>query len=379
MNIAFNQSERGSLGVEMELSIVELDSRALRCAASEVLGHLGAGHPDGEHPKAKHELFESTVEIITGICSGPAEARADLAATMAEVQAQLVPRQLELVSTGTHPFSHWHEQVVSPKPRYQQLVDDIGWPARRLSIFGTHFHVGVETGPRAIEIVRSLCYFLPAFLALSASSPFRHGFDTNMASSRTKVFEGLPTAGLPPRLGTWGEFETLMETLITAHAINTIRDVWWDVRPHPEFGTVELRMCDAMPTLREVIALAALAQALVCWLEGLIDRGEQLPGASESVVRQNKWLAARFGMDGDWIVDDRGTRQPAAAGLETLLETVGPTAQRLGCAAELDEIRAIIDAGPSYQRQRAVLEAGGSLTDVVDLVARELRTDEFGP
>jgi carboxylate-amine ligase len=376
VEIAFRPSERGSLGIEMELSIVERGTRGLVCAASEVLETLGRRFAGGEHPRAKHELFESTIEIVTGVCSTVTEARADLAATLAEVAAELDGRGLAILSAGTHPFSHWHEQKVSPSLRYHRLVEDLQWPARRLSIYGTHFHVGVESGARAVAIVDSLAHFLPVLLALSAASPFWHGIETGMASCRTKVFEALPTAGLPPRLGSWRDFERLMQTLVAAGAVETIREVWWDIRPHPDFGTVELRMCDAMPTLRETTALAAMAQSLVVWLDGLLDEGKPLPASPEWVVRQNKWLAARYGLEAEIIAGDHGARRPTRDLVADLVATLEPTAKALGCAAELDEVRAILARGPSYARQRRVLGAGGNLVDVVDSLVRELATDE---
>src|SRR5919202_4355403 len=267
VHIPFNASERSSLGVEVELEIVDRQSRELASAASSILDEIGAGHPDGDHPKAKHELFECTIEIITGICTSVAEAKDDLGTTLKEVAASADRRGLAGLGSGTHPFSDWHDQQISPDPRYHRLVEEMRWLAQRLQIFGVHFHVGVRSAEKSIAIANALTAYIPHFLALSASSPYWHGRDTGLASSRSKVFENLPTAGLPYRLDGWAEFEEFMETLVNANAITSIREVWWGIRPHPDFGTVELRICDGIPTLHEVAALAALAQSLVEWLD----------------------------------------------------------------------------------------------------------------
>ena len=376
MTIAFSSSPRPTLGIEVELGIVDRGTRQLANASTELLAVLGAGHPDGEHPKAKHELFQSTIEIITGICSTVAEAGEDLRATIAEVDRLTGDRGLGLVSAGTHPFSRWHDQRVSPSPRYAELVDRIGWPARRLAIHGTHFHVGVRSGEAAVAVTSGVAVHLPLFLALSASSPYWQAHDTGLASVRTKVFEGLPTAGLPPRLVDWADFEAFMGTLLTAGAITSIREVWWDVRPHPDFGTVELRMCDAMPTLTEVLSLAALAQCLVSDLQDRFERGEPVPTNRDWVLRENKWLAARYGLDAEVIVDDHGTRRPARDAIADLVAELAPTALTLGCERELAGVLAIIEHGAGYERQRRVLQAGGSHVEVVDLLLAEFEGDE---
>jgi carboxylate-amine ligase len=373
MEIPFRSSPRPTLGVEVELGIVDRVDRELTSAGSELLAELGVGHPEGTHPRAKHELFECTVEVITGICNSVAEAGGDLRATITELERAASGRGLAIVSSGTHPFSHWSRQRISPDPRYEELVDLIGWPARRLAIHGTHFHVGVRSGPAAVAVTNAVTVHLPVFLALSASSPFWHGDDTGLASARTKVFEGLPTAGLPPRLGDWADFEALMETLLTAEAIRSIREVWWDVRPHPDFGTVELRMCDALSTLDETLSLAALAQSLVADLQERFEAGAELPSLREWVLRENKWLAARHGLDAELIVDDRGTRRPARDSVRALVEQLRPTAQRLGCDTELDGVLGIIDRGPGYVRQRRIMAEGGTMEDVVDRLVDEYR------
>jgi YbdK family carboxylate-amine ligase len=378
VHIPFNASEHSSLGVEVELEIVDRQSRELASAASPILEEIGAGHPGGQHPKAKHELFECTVEIITGICATVAEARDDLQRTLKEVAGPAERRGLALLCSGTHPFSDWNDQQVSPDPRYHRLIDEMQWMARRLQIFGVHFHVGVRSAEKSIAIANALTAYIPHFLALSASSPYWHGRDTGLASSRSKVFENLPTAGLPYRLEGWHEFEQFMDTLVTAQAITSIREVWWDIRPHPDFGTVELRICDGIPTLGEVAGLAALAQSLVEWLDTLLDRGYSLPVPREWTVRVNKWRAARHGVDAEIIGDDQGTRVPLARAVAELVEELSPVAARLGCLDELQSNLGLLEHGPSYLRQRRIVAGGGGCIDVVDALVAELESDTPG-
>lgn len=368
--IEFRSSPTSSLGVEMELSIVDKESRDLRSAAIEILGRL---RPD--HPKAKHELFQSTLEVITGICSTVSEAKADLRATLDEICPVVEEMDLALMCSGTHPFARWHQQDVSPNDRYHHLIDAMQWPARRLQICGIHVHVGVRSGDKAIAIANALCAYIPHFLAISASSPYWEGHDTGLASVRSKVFESMPTAGIPHQLGSWAEFEQFLATLINAKAVQSIREVWWDIRPHPGFGTVELRMCDGLPTLREVSAVAALAQSLVEWMDSLIDRGYSLPVPSPWVTRENKWRASRYGIDADILVNEQGDLQPVSEAIRQLVEDLSPVARRLGCESELLILTEILRDGPSYIRQRAVITNGGTTTDVVDLLVEELRSD----
>jgi carboxylate-amine ligase len=376
MRIPFNSSPRSTLGVEMELTLVDRPTGALVSAASELLADLGRGHPGDEHPKAKHELLECTVEVITGICETAGEARSDLAATIAQLHAAADARGLALMSAGTHPFSSWHDQVVSPSARYASLIDEMQWTAQRLQIFGLHVHVGTRSGEKAIAIANALTLYLPVFLALSSSSPYWEAHDTGLASARSKVFEALPTAGLPPHLDDWADFERFMHTLVHAEAIKSIREVWWDVRPHPDFGTVELRICDAIPTLRETVALAALAQCLVAHFDRRLDAGDALPVPRDWVMRQNKWLAARYGIDADLIVDEAGTRAPARELVAATLAELAPVAADLDCADELAGVLSILETRPSYARQRGVIARGGTLADVVHHLVAEFETDE---
>ena len=383
MQIDFNSSPGPSLGIEVELEVVDAATGALASAATEMLAELGAPHPDGEHPKAKHELFECTVEIITGVCQTVAEARGDLEGTLAEVRGAAEARGLALLCSGTHPFSRWSDQQVSPNPRYDRLVQEMQWMARRLQIFGVHVHVGVRSPEKAVAIANAMAGYIPHFLSLSASSPFWEGHDTGLASSRSKVFEGLPTAGLPAPIESWADFEEFMETLVSSAAISTVREVWWDIRPHPEFGTIELRMCDGIPTMSEIAAIAALAQSTVTHLDALDDRGFTLPRHKDWVLRQNKWRAGRHGLDTALIVDGRGATQPARDAIRELVDEVAPVARRLGCADELGHVVRMLEVGPSYERQRSVAgvapDGGGprdlDLVPVVRALVEELATD----
>jgi carboxylate-amine ligase len=377
VDILFNASAGSSLGVEVELQLVDSTSRELRSGASEILRRLEKerGEP---HPKAKNELMESNIELITGVCSTVAEARADLETTLADVRPVAEALGLRLLCAGTHPFSDWAAQDITPDERYHRLVEEVQWPARRMAIFGIHTHVGIRSGEKAIAIANALTAYIPHFLALSASSPWFEGRDTGLASARSKVFEGLPTAGLPQLLDGWAEFSELMNTLIEARAISSIREIWWDIRPHPNFGTVELRICDGLPTMTEIATVAALAQCLVEWMDTLIDRGYGLPCPKAWIVGQNKWRAARYGVDAELIVDERGSLRPLRTAIEELVDELTPVARRLDCEDALAHTLQILEHGPSYLRQRRWVEAGGTLVDVVDGLIEELRSDQPG-
>lgn len=375
MAIAFDGSDGPTLGIEMELEVVDRETRELTPAATDIINELSEGQ--GEHPKVKHELLDSTIEVITGISSTVEEGRRDIEATLAEIAPLLEPRNVALLCSGTHPFSDWHEQGISPGQRYADLMENFQWMGRRLQIFGIHFHVGVRSGQKAVSILNALSGYIPHFLALSASSPYWGGHDTGLASARSKVFEGLPTAGLPYLLSSWEEFQRFMATLIAADAIHSVREVWWDIRPHPGFGTIELRICDGVGSLDELASLAALAQSLVTLLDILDDRGFSLPVPKDWILRQNKWRAARYGIDAQIIVDNHGKLQPLRHAVAETVEELMPVARRLKCADELHGVLDILERGPSYLRQRAIVADGGSLVDVVDALSNELGVGRY--
>jgi len=370
MSIQFNKSDGPSLGVEVELQIVDLKSRMLVPLAPELL----AAVDNPEHIKT--ELLQSTVEMNTSVCQDVQGVRDDLMALKDSIQPVCEKLGCELISSGTHPFSSWTEQKTTDDPRYQQLIDRVQWPAQRLMIFGLHVHVGMDSGEKAVAVFDQLANYIPQFLALSASSPFWQGNDTGLASVRTKVFETLPTAGLPEQLINWGEFQSFMNTLIAAGAIESIREVWWDVRPHPGFGTVELRMCDGAPTMDELLAITALMHCTTVWLSEEYEEGHLPPLARHWILRENKWRAARWGLEAQIILGEDGNQKNNAEIIRRMVEDLIPLSLRLNCHAELLSVLDIIDQGPSYLRQRAVFKQTGNLDSVVDALIEEWKTGE---
>ncbi|MFQ5864587.1 MAG: glutamate--cysteine ligase [bacterium] len=367
MKINFNGSPNPTIGVEVELQIIDPETKNLVSGAQQILAKTN----NDKH--IKPELIQSTIELNTDICSNIAAVRMDLTERVNDLIKLCDELGYELASAGTHPFSQWAEQDITPKDRYHMLVDRCQWPARRLMIFGLHVHVGIPSGEKAIAIFNSLTTFLPHLLALSASSPFFDKNDTGLASTRVKIFETLPTAGLPYRLLNWAEFQRFMITLVNAKAIESIREVWWDIRPHPGFGTVELRVCDGLPTMDETIAVTAFIQALVVWLSEQYDEGMYLPIHRHWIVRENKWRAARWSVDAEIITDEEGNLKSLTEDIESLLQTLSPVAKRLGSHDEMMRVRDIMKVGPSFKRQKKIYAATGDYKKVVEALVKELR------
>ena len=367
MKIAFNGSPRPTVGVELELQLLDPETMNLVAGAPAILQRT----KDLSHVKA--ELIESTIELNTDVCEDVAAVRRDLTERIRQLLAVADELGYLVACVGTHPFSKWAEQRITGSERYRRLVDQCQWPARRLMIFGVHVHVGIESGEKAIAISNGLTTYLPHLLALSASSPFFNDADTGLASCRSKIFESLPTAGLPYRLLNWAEFQRLMITLVSAKAIESIREIWWDVRPHPNFGTIEVRICDGLPTLDEVMAVTALIQALVVWLGDQYDEGEYLPLHRHWIVRENKWRAARWATDAEIIVDEDGNLERLDESLARLVEAVTPVAKQLGSHVELQGVGAMLRTGLSYRRQRRIYDETGDYEEVMKALVREFR------
>jgi carboxylate-amine ligase len=372
MQISFAQSERSTLGVEWELALVDKSTGDLVQIADDVLRELGT---DGdEHPQITHELLLNTIELVSRVHHRVDETVDDLRELIALVQTVTDPLDVELMCAGTHPSAQWFDQQVTQNDRYDRLVERTQWWGRQMLIWGIHVHVGVEDRDKVLPLVNGLLSYFPHLQSLSASSPFWGGAKTGYASNRALMFQQLPTAGLPYQFGSWANYEQYVQDLVTTGVVRDYTEVRWDIRPSPHWGTVEMRACDGLSTSEEISAVAALIQCLVEWLSTRIDNGEQLQNLQPWFVRENKWRAARYGMDATIIVNPAGDQRPVTDDIRDVLVTLAPVADRLGCAADLDRVNLILDNGASYQRQLRVAEAsGGSLQAVVSSLTRELR------
>lgn len=369
MRIPFAGSPRPTLGVEWELALVDAATGDLVPVAAELIADVR----DSVGPaKVKKELLVNTVEAVTGVCDTVGEAVEDLTATVGRLVDVAAPRGVELFSAGTHPFARWEEQEVSEGDRYATLIDRTRWWGRQMVIYGVHVHVGVASAAKVMPIVTSLLTWVPHLQALSASSPFWAGQDTGYASNRALMFQQLPTAGLPFQFSTWSEYSDYVDDLTTTGVIDGLADIRWDIRPSPALGTVEVRVCDGVPTVRELAALTALTHCLVVDLDRRLDDGDELPVMPPWHVQENKWRAARYGLDAEVILDAASRERLVTDDLHDLLEQLEPVARRLDC---LDELRSVADIprhGASYQRQRAVADKGGT-REVVRSLVGELR------
>ena len=358
--IYFNQSPKPTLGVEAELYTVSKDTFNLCSGAPAILDTFA----DDIH--VKEELLECIVEVNTGICNDVAEVRSDLAKTIVKVQKVANENDMELVSIGTHPFALWKDQTITKSHRYIDFMERMQWPVRRLIITGLHVHVGVESGEKAIAITNGMTRYIPHLIGLSANSPFFDSELTGLASTRTKIFEGLPTAGVPHPLKNYSEFQKFIRILQRADTIQSIREVWWDIRPHPGFGTVEIRVCDSVPTIEEMVNLAAFIQCLVVCISEFYDDGAQLPILDYWIINENKWRATRYGMDAEIIIDENGKLQPLKDSIVDTIDKLIKVSIGLGCREELEKLVDIVENNQApYKRQIIQYEKNNDLTDIV--------------
>jgi carboxylate-amine ligase len=365
--IDFAGSPRPTVGVEWEFALVDAASRDLSNEAAAVIAELGA------NPHVHKELLRNTVEVVTGICENTAEAMDDLRATLRSVTQVVRGRGMELFCAGTHPFASWSTQKLTDAPRYAELIKRTQWWGRQMLIWGVHVHVGVSSAHKVMPIISSLLNQYPHLLALSSSSPWWAGEDTGYASNRAMMFQQLPTAGLPFQFQTWSEFEGFVADQKKTGIIDHINEIRWDIRPSPHLGTVEVRIFDGVSNIRELSALVALTHCLIVDLDRRLDAGEDLPTMPPWHVQENKWRAARYGLDAIIILDADSNERLVTDDLDDLLTRLEPVARSLGCTDELASVADIPRIGGSYQRQRRVAEENdGDLRAVVDALVGEL-------
>ena len=372
--IEYRSSPRPTVGIEWELALVDKTTRDLANHASELFDEVHRHHaPIIDEARLHKELLRNTVEIVTGICESVPEAIEDLTDTARKVRRHADGLGVDLYSAGTHPFAQWSSQLLTPGHRYEELISRTQWWGRQMLIWGLHVHVGVQRRDHVLPIVSAMLQWFPHLQALSASSPMWAGTDTGYASNRAMMFQQLPTAGLPFQFQTWQEYESFVDDEMRTGVIEVLNDIRWDVRPSPRYGTVEVRICDGVSTIREMAGLSALMQCLVVDLDQRLDSGETLPTMPPWHVQENKWRSARYGLEAEIILDAAGRERLVTDDLDELLDRLTPIARKLECEDELASVAEIPRGGASYQRQRDVAAASGQdLVAVVDSVVREL-------
>lgn len=369
MEIPFATSGRSSIGIEWELALVDPVSRALVPMGHELLAELARRRPDLA-PRLSTELLLNTVELDTGVHTRVATAVDELRAIAAELSSCAAEAGVRVIGAGTHPFAKAADEPYTATERYTRLIDRTRWWGRSMLIYGIHVHVGIDRRDAVFPVLTGLLPYVGHLIGLTASSPFWEGVETGYASNRTMMFQQLPTAGLPQQFHSWEEYESFIQDLRATGVIDALTENRWDIRPAAHFGTIELRLNDAVSSLDEIGAVTALAQCLVDWLYAEVSAGRSPEELAPWQVRENKWRAARYGVDTELIVS-RGNRQEGfAASLARIVETLLPTAERLGCVDELTDTTRIAAAGPSASRQLAVARASG-LPGVVDALAEE--------
>jgi carboxylate-amine ligase len=362
-------AHRFTIGVEEEFQIVDPTTWELRSHVSEL---ITSGAPAlGE--QLKQEMHQSIVEVGTRICGDIHELRSDIFRTRRELTGAAERVGLAIAAAGTHPFSDWKDQVLTPGVRYDKIVEELQQLARALLIFGLHVHVAVPDRATTIDLMNMVRYFLPHLLALSTSSPFWMGRDTGLKSYRTTVFRRFPRTGVPDHFASWGEYEAHVQTLVQLHCIDDAKKIWWDVRPHPTFGTLEFRVCDVTTRPEDAVMIAALCQAIVVKLHKLYTRNQGFRLYRRALIEENKWRAARWGLDGMLIDFGRRAEVPMRALALELLEFVDDVVDELGSREAVEHVHTVLREGTSADRQLAVFRETGDLVAVVRHIVNETR------
>jgi glutamate---cysteine ligase / carboxylate-amine ligase len=362
-------AHRFTLGVEEEFQIIDPSTWELRSHVSELMAASTPSLGD----QIKREMHQSIVEVGTSICADVHDLREQMYRLRAELAGSAERIGLCVAAAGTHPFANWVDQVISPGERYEHIVEELQQLARSLLIFGLHVHVAMPDRQSTIDIMNAARYFLPHLLALSTSSPFWVGRDTGLKSYRTAIFRRFPRTGVPDHFGSWSEYDNYLNLLVDLHCIDDGKRIWWDLRPHPTFGTLEFRVCDVPTKVEETIALAALVQAIVVKLYKLYTRNLGFRLYRRTLIEENKWRAARWGLDGKLIDFGKRAEVPMRDLALELLEFVDDVVDELGSRREVEYVHAILEHGTSADRQLRVHREAGDLAAVVQHVVAETR------
>jgi carboxylate-amine ligase len=357
-----------TLGVEEEFQIIDPDTRELRSHVQEILeeGKLVLKE------RVKPEMHQSVIEIGTGICKNIAEVRQDVGEMRTEIIRLARKNGMKMASAGTHPFSNWADQLIFPDPRYDSVVQEMQLLARANLIFGLHVHVGIKDRSLAFQIMNEALYFLPHLLALSTNSPFWLGRNTGLKSFRTKIFDRFPRTSMPEHFETPAEFDEFVRILVNTNCIDNGKKIWWDVRPHPFFETIEFRVCDVPMRLDETVTLAALIQAICVKLYRLRLQNLGFRRYRRALILENKWRASRYGIEGKLIDFGKEIEVPFRDLVAEMLEFVDDVVDDLGSRREVEAVHWILENGSGADRQLKVYESnGGDLKGVVDYICEE--------
>ncbi|MCA1615275.1 MAG: carboxylate-amine ligase [Acidobacteria bacterium] len=354
--------QKYTLGIEEEFQIVDPQTRELKSHVSEILeeGRMLLGE------QVKPEMIQAQIEVGTGICSNIQEARADISRLRSIVSHLARKQGLEIVAASTHPISLWTQQDIYDDPHYKLLIEELQMVARSLLIFGLHVHVGIDDRERQIHIMNAARYFLPHVLALSTSSPFWLGNNSGLKSYRSEVFKKFPRTDIPDHFSSYQAFQSYIQLLLDTNSISGPRKIWWDVRPHSVFPTLEFRVCDIPTRVDDTVAIAALFQAIVCKLDKLIERNLGFRLYRRMLIQENKWRAVRYGLDGNMIDFGKQKEVPTKDLIRELLDFVDDVLDQLGSRREVEHIHTILERGTSADEQLRVFGEANDLKAVVD-------------
>jgi glutamate---cysteine ligase / carboxylate-amine ligase len=357
-----------TIGIEEEYQTIDPETRDLR---SHIQAELLEKGKKVLQERVKAELHQSVVEVGTGICNNIKEAKAEVKELRRQIIGLARENGLRVASVATHPFADWKVQEIYPDDRYKNIVEDMQLVARANLIFGLHVHIGIEDRETAIHMMNHARYFLPHILALSTNSPFWLGMNTGLKSYRCKVFDKFPRTNIPDYFPSWGEYENFIKLLIKTNCIDNAKKIWWDIRPHPFFNTIEFRVCDIPMRADETIALAALIQATVAKLYKLYSANQGFRLYRRALLMENKWRAARYGLDGKLIDFGKQKEVPARDLVLEYLDFVDDVVDELDSREQLDYIRKIVETGSGADRQLRVFQETGDLKKVVDYIVEE--------
>jgi glutamate---cysteine ligase / carboxylate-amine ligase len=370
VNLPFYSSKQElSMGIELELQVLDQKNLLLTPRAAEIIELI-------KDDAFKQEFFQSTVEIITGVCSDVHAAEIDLKRSLQKARYATSQLGLTLASTGTHPLADYRDRLVTPSPRYHELIDRNQWLIRRMAVYGMHIHLGMRSGEDCIRFNYFFMHVLPHILSLSGSSPFWQGMYTGLSSCRPTTYEALPTAGMPYLVKNWNEFQKLYHFLLRSKAIQSMKDLWWDIRPSPQIGTLELRFCDEPATLKEVLGIAAFVHALAHWFR---DHQEEWTKSNTPlkrwIFRENKWRAMRYGLQAEIVTSKNGKTTLLRKDIKNWLRAVEPYIKQLNYTQYISVIESILEKGNSSDRQHRIFEKTSDLMEVVKLNVSEFENE----